>query len=190
AILQRSAAGVHGGFAAKGDANQTGSPGTVGGLVITEVAPWSSGSPFGADWFEVTNTSANAVNITGWKMDDDSKSLATAVALNGVTNIGPGESVIFIESDAPATIVPAFKTLWFGANPPPGLQIGTYTGSGVGLSSNGDAVNLFNSAGVLQAGVTFGASPAGPTYATFENAPRLNNTATLQLSAPGGRNAP
>ncbi len=82
-------------------------------------------------------------------MDDNSKSFAAAVALNGITSIAPGESVIFIESDAPATVVPAFKTLWFGANPPAGLQIGTYTGSGVGLSTGGDAVNLFNSAGVL-----------------------------------------
>src|SRR5262249_56247758 len=105
--------------------------------------------PLGADWFEVTNVGAAAVNIAGWKMDDDSKSLGSAVALNGITSIAPGESVIFIESDAPATIVPAFKALWFGANPPAGLQIGTYSGSGVGLSTNSDAVNLFNSAGVL-----------------------------------------
>ncbi len=67
-------------------------------------------------------------------MDDNSNSFGAAVALNGITSIAAGESVIFIESDAPGTVVPAFKTLWFGANPPPGLQIGTYTGSGVGLS--------------------------------------------------------
>src|SRR5204862_78560 len=125
-------------------------PLATGSIVITEVAPWSSSSPAGADWFEITNISTKPVNISGWKMDDNSNSFAAAVALNGITSIAPGESVIFLESDAPATVVPAFKTLWFGANPPPGLQVGTYTGSGVGLSTSGDAVNLYNSAGVLQ----------------------------------------
>src|SRR5262249_19085463 len=105
---------------------------------------------------------------------------ASAVALNGITSIAPGESVIFIESDSPATVVPAFKNLWFGASPPAGLQIGTYTGSGVGLSTTSDAVNLFNSARVLQARVTFGAS-----LATFDNAAGLSNGALLQRSAAG-----
>src|SRR5262249_46134908 len=57
------------------------------------------------------------------------------------------------------------------------------------LSTSSDAVNLFNSAGVLQASVTFGASPAGTSLATFENADGLNNTAISQLSAAGVRNA-
>ena len=51
-------------------------------VIISEVAPWSSGnSPYMADWFEVTNTSTSAVNITGWKMDDNSNSFGSAVAL-------------------------------------------------------------------------------------------------------------
>jgi hypothetical protein len=158
----------------------------AGSLFISEVAPWSSGNgPLNADWFEVTNTSASAVNITGWKMDDSSGSFGSAVALNGVASIAAGESVIFIESGSPATIVPAFKTLWFGASPPAGLQIGTYNGSGVGLSNSSDAVNLFNSSGVLQANVSFGASPAGPSFPTFDNANGLNNTSISQLSAAG-----
>ena len=68
-------------------------------LVISEVAPWGSGnSPYAADWFEVTNTGASAVNLTGWKVDDNSNAFASAVVLNGVTSIAPGESVIFIET--------------------------------------------------------------------------------------------
>jgi uncharacterized protein YjiK len=186
AISQLSVIGVTGAFVAAGDANEIGSPGTVGKLFISEVAPWSSGnSPVGADWFEVTNTRATAVDITGWKMDDSSGSPAAAVALNGITSIAPGESVIFIESAAPATVIPAFKSAWFGVNPPLGLQIGTYTGSGVGLSTGGDAVNLYNAAGVLQAGVSFSVSPAGPLYPTFDNAAGLNNVAIAQLSATG-----
>ena len=160
-------------------------------LIISEVAPWSSGnSPLAADWFEVTNKSASAVDITGWKIDDNSNAFGSAVALNGVTSIGAGESVIFIESSATnqATVVDSFKSLWFGGSAPATLKIGTYTGSGVGLSTAGDAVNLFNSAGALQANVTFGASPAGP-FPTFDNAAGLNNAAISQLSAVGSNGA-
>lgn len=159
-------------------------------LVISEVAPWASGnSPVGADWFEVTNTGTTAVDITGWRMDDSSNSFAASVALNGVTSIAPGESVIFLESAAPATVVDSFRTLWFGTNAPTNLQIGTYSGSGVGLGTGGDAVNLFNAGGTLQASVTFGASPAGPSFPTFDNAAGLNNTTISQLSAVGTNGA-
>ena len=160
-------------------------------LFISEVAPWSSGnspSTLAADWFEVTNTGSSAVNIAGWKVDDNSNSFAAAVALNGITSISAGESAIFIESAAPLTIVPAFKSLWFGSNTPAGLQVGTYTGSGIGLSTSGDAVNLFNASGALQANVAFGASPTGP-YATFDNAAALDKTTITRLSAAGTNGA-
>ena len=151
-------------------------------IFITEVAPWSSSSsPVAADWFELTNKGTSAVNITGWKFDDNSNSFASAVALSGITSIGAGESVIFIEG---ATINSIFRSNWFGVNPPANLQIGNYTGSGIGLSTSGDAVNIYNAAGVLQANVVFGVSPAGP-FATFDNAALLNNATISTLSAAG-----
>ena len=154
-------------------------------IYISEVAPWSSGnSPIAADWFEVTNGGSVAIDITGWKFDDNSDSFGSAVALNGITSIGAGESVIFLESATPTTTIASFLSTWFGANPPPNLQIGSYTGSGVGLSTAGDNVNLFNAAGTLQAKVLFGASPTGP-YATFNNAAGLNNVTLTALSAAG-----
>ena len=109
-----------------------------------------------ADWFELTNKGTSAVNITGWKFDDNSNSFASAVALSGITSIGAGESVIFIEG---ATVNTNFRPNWFGVNPPASLQIGNYTGTGVGLSTAGDAVNIYNDTGVLQANVVFGISP-------------------------------
>lgn len=184
-----SAVGQNGAFAAPGDAAEIGSPGSVGRLIISEVAPWSSGSsPVGADWFEVTNTSAFAIDITGWKMDDSSGSPAAAVALNGITTIGAGESVIFIESANPAATKAAFLSTWFGGNAPANLQIGTYTGSGVGLGTGGDAVNLYDSTNVLRASVAFGTSPAGPAFSTFDNAAGLNG-ATLSTLSVAGANA-
>ncbi|MBD2517069.1 SdiA-regulated domain-containing protein [Nostoc sp. FACHB-973] len=156
---------------------------TTSSIFITEVAPWSSGdSPVAADWFELTNKGLSAVDITGWKIDDNSNSFAASVALNGVASIGAGESVIFIEG---ATVNTTFLSNWFGANPPAGLKIGNYSGSGVGLSTSGDAVNIYNSTGALQANVVFGASPAAAPFATFDNAALSNNATIATLSAVG-----
>lgn len=152
---------------------------------ITEVAPWgSSGNnpaiPYATDWFELTNTGASALNITGWKMDDSSNGTAK-VALVGITTIAAGESVIFTETAASAS----FLSTWFGGAIPAGLQIGTYTGAGVGLSQAGDAVNVFDAGGTLQANVSFGASDTNSPYQTFDNAAGLNNTVITQLSVVG-----
>jgi uncharacterized protein YjiK len=188
-ITALSIAGVHGAIAAANDKAETGSPGTAGKLFISEVAPWSSGdSPVGADWFEVTNTTAFAIDLTGWKMDDSSGSPAAAVALSGITSIAAGESVIFIETADLAGARAAFVNTWFGGNAPAGLQIGSYSGAGVGLSTSGDAVNLYDSHNALKASVTFGASPASP-FATFDNAAALNNATISQLSVAGTNGA-
>jgi Lamin Tail Domain len=162
----------------------------AGGITISEVAPWASGnSSYAVDWFEVTNSGASAVNITGWKVDDNSNSFAASLTLNGITSIGAGESVIFMESGTPATTIPLFTSAWFGSSVPAGLQLGTYSGLGIGLSTGGDAVNLFNGAGVLQAKVTFGASPAAAPFATFDNAAGLDNAAISALSVAGTNGA-
>lgn len=148
---------------------------------ITEVAPWSSGnSPVAADWFELTNTGNSALNITGWKIDDNSNSFAAAVALNGVTSIGAGQSVIFIEGNT--TTAASFITNWFGASAPTGFAIGYYSGSSVGLSATADAINIYNGSGILQANVTFGSSDSISPYQTFDNAAGLNNATISQLS--------
>jgi len=151
-------------------------------VLITEVAPWGSGNaPYATDWFELTNTGSSVVNISGWKMDDNSNSFGSATSLTGITSIGAGESVIFTESAATAS----FLSTWFGTKIPAGLQIGNYTGAGVGLSATADAVNIYNASGVLQANVTFAASDATAPYQTFDNAAGLNNAAISTLSVVG-----
>jgi hypothetical protein len=154
-------------------------------LLITEVAPWASGNAplYATDWFELTNTGSSVLNIAGWQMDDSSNGSAK-VALTGIASIAAGESVIFTENAATA----AFLNAWFGASAPAGLQIGNYTGAGVGLSTAGDAVNIYNSVadgGLLQANVTFAASDALAPYQTFDNAAGLNNAAISTLSVVG-----
>jgi Lamin Tail Domain/PEP-CTERM motif len=143
-------------------------------LVITE-AMSSSGSGGTADWFELTNTGAAPLTITDDRMDDNSFTFTgLSVALLGVATIAPGESAVFIESAAPATDIPAFRTFWGGAGALAGVQIGSYSGSGVSLSSNGDGVIIFDSVGNTIAGpVDFGAATSGvsfgynPTTQTF-----------------------
>jgi len=148
---------------------------------ITEVSAWGSGNtPYATDWFELTNTGSSAVAIGGWQMDDSSDGTAK-VALTGITSIAAGESVIFTESAATAS----FLSTWFGANAPAGLKIGNYTGAGVGLSTGGDAVNIFDAAGVVQARVAFGASPTTSPLQTFDNAAGLNGATISLLSVAG-----
>jgi hypothetical protein len=156
-------------------------------LIISEVHPTgsSASTTYAADWFEVSNLGAAAVDITGWKVDDSSPSFAAAVALRGVTSIAPGQSVIFLEGKADgstdATIGAAFQSAWFGSSVPAGLTLGFYGGSGIGLSSGGDAVNLFNSSGTIVVGVTFGGATTG---VTFDNTAGSSG-AISQLSAVG-----
>src|SRR5262249_41640565 len=139
----------------------------AGTLVISEVAPWGSGNtPYAADWFEVTNTSNGPIDLTGWKMDDNSHTFANAVALNGVTTLPAGDSAVFIEDTAvngttitDATIKAAFSQVWYGsATPPAGIRIGFYGGTGVGLSQTADEVNLYDASQNHVTGVAFGAS--------------------------------
>jgi Lamin Tail Domain len=128
---------------------------------ITEVMSSSAGTPTTtSDWFEVTNYGSSAVSMSGWKMDDGSVNIAAAVALSGISSIGAGESVIFIESAAGAA-VNSFKTFWGGLS---GVQVGYYSGNGVSFGSGGDGVILFNASAAEATRVSFPAATSGKTF--------------------------
>ena len=159
-------------------------------IAITEVAPWSSGnSRIEADWFELTNLGGTAVGISGWRMDDSSASAGSSRPLRGIASIDAGRSVIFLEADAlgidDAALAAAFVGTWFGGSAPTALHIGFYGGSGVGLSTGGDAVTVFDANGALQASVSFGASPAASPFATFDNSAGLDDVTLDRLTAAG-----
>ena len=152
-------------------------------IVITEVDPNGSSASYAADWFELENIGSSTIDLTGWEMDDNSDSFSKAVALTGVTSIAAGQTVVFIENTDPngsggallsptatAALDANFANVWFGSNIPAGLTLANYGGSGVGLSANGDAVNIFDSTGNAITGVTFGVTTLGTT---------LDNTAGL-----------
>jgi hypothetical protein len=110
------------------------------------------------------------------------------VNLSGITSIAPGEAVIFIETTDLTGKSALFKNTWFGGNPPAGLQIGSYSGSGIGLSTGGDAVNLYDTASptpVRRANVSFGIAPSSAPFTTFDNAAGINVGAITLMSAPG-----
>jgi hypothetical protein len=153
-------------------------------LIISEVM---SSSSVTADWFELTNMGPAAATITGDKMDDDSLAFANSVALLGVASLAPGESAIFIESSAPATDVPAFRNHWTGSTSGlAGVQIGTYSGSGISLSgTNGDALIVFDAGGAILAGpVTYPSATgadAGKSFDKFN--PNFHRSTVGQLGA-------
>ena len=68
--------------------------------------------------------------------------------------------MIFIEGTA--ATAEAFMSIWGVRRAP----VGNYSGAGIGLGTDGDAVNLFDAAGTRFTGVTFGAST---TFFTFDN---------------------
>ena len=158
-------------------------------LFITEIAPWGSVSPYGADWFELTNAGSSPVDLTGWRMDDDSYSFAAGAPLRGVTSIAPGQSVIFLEGAVTSvndlTIGNSFKASWFGASVPPGLTLGFYGGTGVALAVGGDTVNVYDSNGNLQTDITFLSYQARPIQQSFDNSTGLNGVTFSAFSTVG-----
>jgi uncharacterized protein YjiK len=165
--------GSNGAFTAN-SGDEIGSPGTAAvptPVAVTEVAPWGSGEPeYKADWFELTNETESPISLEGWKIDDNSDAFANAVALSGIETLATGESAIFVEAAKEASVTEAeeviakFKASWFGSSVPAGLQVGSYQGSGVGLSGGGDGVNIFNAEGSHLTGVKFGAETAGVSF--------------------------
>lgn len=152
-------------------------------LVITEVMSKSS-HPADKDWWELSNTDNEAVNVEGYYWDDDGESGDDGAILPDIT-IGPGESIIIIEGEKSD-----FEGMWA----PTGLQLfdeDDVTGPDLfsGLSSGGETLSLWDKDpnnhddAVLIDSVTF---PAANPGISFE----WNSAGTpLGLSAEGQNNA-
>lgn len=137
-------------------------------LVISEVMSSSIGT---ADWFELMNTGVAAATLSGNRMDDGSLAFGSSVALLGVASLAPGESAVFLESSAPATDVSAFRNFWTGSTTGlTGVQIGTYSGSGISLSgTSGDGLIVYDSVGTTLAGpVAYPAAAGGFAGQSFD----------------------
>jgi len=115
-----------------------------GDVLITEIN--SKSHPDQEDFFELTNLGDTALDITGWRFDDESEDFVESVPLIGITMIDPGESVVFFQLDEddptdpdydPAGEMTSFVTAWGGLA---GVQVGYHAGSGMG---KGDAATIF-----------------------------------------------
>jgi hypothetical protein len=133
-------------------------------LVITEAMPKSSHSA-DKDWWELTNTGSESVNLEGYYWDDDGESGDDGANLPSI-DIAPGESVIIIEGSKAD-----FQTMWMTT----GLQLideDDVTGPDEfsGLSSGGETLDLWdkdpnnNEDAVLIDSVTFAAATAGVSF--------------------------
>jgi formylglycine-generating enzyme required for sulfatase activity/pimeloyl-ACP methyl ester carboxylesterase len=94
-------------------------------LRITEImSALNSGvgsTPYTSDWVEVTNYGAAGANLTGYTLMDPSSGLGMQLA--GVADLAPGESAVFVRTAAPATDLPAFRSIWAL---PSHVKVGTY----------------------------------------------------------------
>ena len=113
-------------------------------LLITEVQ--SSGSFANVDWWELTSFESYAINLKGWRFDDNTHSLAAnnALTISSDVVIRPGESIVFCETYTPAQ----FRAWW--PTMPANTQVVRYSGGGIGLSStSGDEINLWNAVSIV-----------------------------------------
>lgn len=137
-----------------------------GDLLITELRTKAQTNP--EDYFELTNTGNTAIDLTGWRFDDESADLADAVALNGIGSIGAGETIIFFQLDEtdptdpafdPAAEIAFFRSQWGGLA---GVQIGWHNGAGLG---KGDAISLFDASDNLSIYFEYGMTSPEQTHA-------------------------
>lgn len=136
----------------------------IGQIKITEVM--SSSNAGTGDWIELTNFGSTAVDITGWKIDDNSFNFLQAFPLNGVTSIPAGKSVVFLEvpsTSTPDADIPNFKSIW-GAKVN-NVSVGSYTGNSLGFSpTQADGVVIFKADQTEVCRVSFAAATIGSSF--------------------------
>ncbi len=131
------------------------------------------------DWWEITSFSPVPISLSGWRFDDNSASLGSAITFADTNlTILPGESIVFVErltSDQ-------FRTWWGTNNLPTGLKIVTYTGSGIGLSSGGDGLRLWNATATANTDTIDGVDfPAGDPGISFNFNPDTREFGKLSV---------
>jgi hypothetical protein len=131
------------------------------------------------DWWEITSFSPVPISLSGWRFDDNSASLGSALLIADTNlTILPGESIVFVERLTPDQ----FRAWWGTNNLPTGLKIVTYTGSGIGLSSGGDGVRLWNATATANADTIDGVDfPAGDPGISFNFNPDTREFGKLSV---------
>lgn len=114
------------------------------GIIITEIMPNPAAvSDDHGEWIEIYNADASAIDLTGWKMTDQTGSDTIEVALT----INPGEYMVFCVDGDLATNggIEEDYVFWGGA-------------TGVTFNNTGDVISLFNASGNLVTSLTYTSS--------------------------------
>jgi 2',3'-cyclic-nucleotide 2'-phosphodiesterase (5'-nucleotidase family) len=134
-------------------------------IIITEVNSNSNGG----DFFELHNTGASAVDLTGWKWDDDSLNPASGATFGSVSIPAGG---VLVVSNGSAGTEAAFKNAWNL-----GGDASVVATGGPGLGGN-DAVIVFDSSNNIIASFN------------YKSAAFTANSITLQPFVRPGASAP
>lgn len=150
-------------------------------VVINEIN-YNSALDFNTeDWIEIYNNTANAIDLSNWKIKD-SEDLHEYVIPSG-SQILPDDYLVICRDST------AFKTFF--------PEINKFVGElGFGLSSNGDGIRLYNSFGIIIDSVLFGVTDPwtsepngnGPTL-SLKN-PNFDNTLPISWAASDGHGTP
>lgn len=144
-------------------------------LAITEIAPAQSTNGVYRghnDWWELTNLDDFEVDLRGYRFDDGSAALIAAITFTNETlTISPGESIVFAEGMSARE----FRK-WWGPGELKETQIVSYSGAGLGLSSLGDGVVLWNSGATEDADTI-----AAEVFSTATNGVSFGYDADLEI---------
>ena len=139
-------------------------------LRITEVMPNAAldATVPTADWWELTSFESQPVDLTGWRFNDSNGGLFDPHVFTAGPIIAPGETIIFVENLTAAE----FRNWWGETNLPAGLQIISYSGSGLSFRITGDTLFFWDNLstdpndtvsradfGIADTGVTFNYDP-------------------------------
>ncbi len=139
-------------------------------LRITEVMPNAAldATVPTSDWWELTSFESQPVDLTGWRFNDSNGGLFDPYAFTAGPIIAPGETIVFIENLTAAE----FRNWWGETNLPTGLQIISYSGSGLSFRITGDTLFFWDNIstdpndtvsradfGIADTGVTFNYEP-------------------------------
>jgi hypothetical protein len=148
-------------------------------IIFSEINYKSSSFTNAGDWVELLNTSSNAIDISNWKFRDDDDTHNFNIPLNTV--IPPSGRIVIL-----------FDSLLFTNRFP---SVTNYVGQfNFGLSSNGDAVRLFDATGRLYQSVIYddllpwpqGANGNGYTLELVNANGNLSDGSNWQNGCPEG----
>lgn len=173
-------------------------------LRITEVMPSPAlgATVPTADWWELTSFESQPVDLTGWRFNDSNGGLFDPYVFTAGPTIAPGETIVFIENLTAAE----FRNWWGETNLPAGLQIISYSGSGLSFRTTGDTLFFWDNLstdpndtvsradfGIADTGVTFNYDPVAQLFgakSVLGSNGVLRAVASSDLGSPGRITAP